>query len=66
MRYFIIAGEASGDLHASFLMAGIKKNDQEAVFSFFGGDLMAKQGGTLLKHYREMAFMGFFTVFAQP
>ena len=47
MRYFIIAGEASGDLHASFLMAGIKKNDPEAIFSFFGGDLMANQGGTL-------------------
>lgn len=62
MRYFIIAGEASGDLHASFLMGGIKKKDPEAVFSFFGGDLMAQQGGTLLKHYREMAFMGFFTV----
>ncbi len=62
MRYFIIAGEASGDLHASHLMAGIKKKDPEAVFCFFGGDLMAKQGGKLLKHYREMAFMGFFTV----
>ena len=62
MRYFIIAGEASGDLHASFLMAGIKKKDSEAVFSFFGGELMEQQGGTLLKHYREMAFMGFFTV----
>jgi lipid-A-disaccharide synthase len=62
MRYFIIAGEASGDLHASFLMGGIKKNDPEATFSFFGGELMAKQGGTLLKHYREMAFMGYFTV----
>jgi lipid-A-disaccharide synthase len=62
MRYFIIAGEASGDLHASYLMGGIKMKDPEAVFSFFGGDLMAAQGGTLLKHYREMAFMGFFTV----
>lgn len=62
MRYFIIAGEASGDLHAAFLMGGIKKQDPEAEFSFFGGDLMAAQGGTLLKHYREMAFMGFFTV----
>jgi lipid-A-disaccharide synthase len=62
MRYFIIAGEASGDLHASFLMAGIKKKDPEAEFCFFGGDLMAAQGGTLLKHYREMAFMGFLTV----
>lgn len=62
MRYFIIAGEASGDLHASFLMKGIKMKDPEAEFCFFGGDLMAEQGGTLLKHYREMAFMGFFTV----
>lgn len=62
MRYFIIAGEASGDLHASHLMGGIKKKDPEAAFSFFGGELMAEQGGTLLKHYREMAFMGFFTV----
>ncbi len=62
MRYFILAGEASGDLHASHLMAEIKKKDAEAIFSFFGGDLMAEQGGTLLKHYREMAFMGIFTV----
>jgi lipid-A-disaccharide synthase len=62
MRYFIIAGEASGDLHASHLMGGIKKQDPDAEFCFFGGDLMAAQGGTLLKHYREMAFMGFFTV----
>ena len=62
MRYFIIAGEASGDLHASFLMGGLKKKDPDAIFCFFGGDLMAEQGGTLLKHYREMAFMGFFTV----
>jgi len=62
MRYFIIAGEASGDLHASHLMGGIKKKDPNAVFCFFGGELMAEQGGILLKHYREMAFMGFFTV----
>ncbi len=62
MRYFIIAGEASGDLHASHLMGGIKMKDPEAEFSFFGGELMAQQGGLLLKHYREMAFMGFFTV----
>ena len=62
MRYFIIAGEASGDLHASHLMRGIKMKDPQAVFSFFGGDLMAEQGGELIKHYREMAFMGFFTV----
>lgn len=62
MRYFIIAGEASGDLHASFLMKGIKKQDPTAEFSFFGGELMEAEGGTLLKHYRDMAFMGFFTV----
>jgi lipid-A-disaccharide synthase len=62
MKYFIIAGEASGDLHASFLMTGIKKKDPAAVFSFFGGELMEQQGGTLLKHYREMAFMGILTV----
>jgi lipid-A-disaccharide synthase len=62
MRYFIIAGEASGDLHASHLMAGIKKKDPDAIFWFLGGELMAEQGGVLLKHYRDMAFMGFFTV----
>jgi lipid-A-disaccharide synthase len=62
MRYFIIAGEASGDLHASHLMSELKKRDGEATFSFFGGDLMAAQGGTLLKHYREMAFMGLIPV----
>jgi lipid-A-disaccharide synthase len=62
MRYFIIAGEASGDLHASHLMRGIKMKDPNALFCFFGGDLMAAQGGTLVKHYREMAFMGFYTV----
>lgn len=62
MRYFIIAGEASGDLHASHLMRELKTGDNEADFTFFGGDLMANQGGTLLKHYREMAFMGLFPV----
>jgi len=62
MRYFIIAGEASGDLHASHLMHELKKADSEASFCFFGGDLMAAQGGTLLKHYREMAFMGLIPV----
>ncbi|MCE1199817.1 MAG: lipid-A-disaccharide synthase [Marinilabiliales bacterium] len=62
MKYFIIAGEASGDLHASYLMKGLKKADQQAEFCFFGGDLMLAEGGELLKHYREMAFMGFFTV----
>ncbi|HPE19376.1 MAG TPA: lipid-A-disaccharide synthase [Tenuifilaceae bacterium] len=62
MKYYIIAGEASGDLHASNLMKGILENDPDAEFRFFGGDLMAKVGGTLVKHYRDMAFMGFVEV----
>ncbi len=62
MKYFIIAGEASGDLHASHLMRELKNGDSKASFSFFGGDLMANEGGTLLKHYREMAFMGLLPV----
>jgi len=62
MKYFIIAGEASGDLHASHLMAELKIKDSQAEFCYFGGDLMAEQGGILLKHYREMAFMGLFPV----
>ena len=62
MKYYLVAGEASGDLHASHLMKEIKKNDPNAEFRFFGGDLMAAQGGTLVKHYRQMAFMGFIAV----
>lgn len=62
MKYFLIAGEASGDLHASNLMAALKEQDPDAEFRFFGGDLMQAVGGTLLKHYREMAFMGFIPV----
>jgi lipid-A-disaccharide synthase len=62
MNYFLIAGEASGDLHASNLMAALKETDKNVSFRFFGGDLMQKQGGQLLKHYREMAFMGFVPV----
>ncbi len=62
MKYYLIAGEASGDLHASNLMQYIKKFDSQATFRFFGGDLMLKQGGTLVKHYSEMAFMGIFEV----
>ena len=62
MKYFLIAGEASGDLHASNLMAALKEKDPEADFRFFGGDLMQVVGGTLVKHYREMAFMGFIPV----
>jgi lipid-A-disaccharide synthase len=62
MKYYIIAGEASGDLHASNLMRELKKEDSEAGFRFWGGDLMQAQGGALVKHYRETAFMGFVTV----
>lgn len=62
MKYFLIAGEASGDLHASNLMAALKRQDPEADFRFLGGDLMQAVGGTLVKHYREMAFMGFIPV----
>lgn len=62
MKYFLIAGEASGDLHASNLMAALKEQDREADFRFFGGDLMRAVGGTLVKHYKEMAFMGFIPV----
>ena len=62
MKYFLIAGEASGDLPASNLMAALKEKDPEADFRFFGGDLMQAVGGTLVKHYREMAFMGFIPV----
>jgi len=62
MRYYLIAGEASGDLHGSNLMKQLKANDPEAEFRFFGGDLMQNIGETLVKHYREMAFMGFLNV----
>ena len=62
MKYFLIAGEASGDLHASNLMAALKAQDVKADFRFLGGDLMQAVGGTLVKHYRDMAFMGFIPV----
>lgn len=62
MKYYLIAGEASGDLHASNLMRAIKNTDPQADFRFLGGDLMKQVGGTLVKHYREMAFMGFISV----
>jgi len=62
MKYYLIAGEASGDLHASNLMKEIKKLDSEADFRCWGGDLMEKQGGELVKHYRDLAFMGFIEV----
>ncbi len=62
MKYYIIAGEASGDLHGSNLMKALKQKDPNAEFRFWGGDLMAKQGGTIVKHYRDLAFMGFLEV----
>ena len=62
MKYYILAGEASGDLHASNLMKALKQEDPEADFRFWGGDLMQQQGGTLVKHYRDLAFMGFLEV----
>lgn len=62
MRYYLIAGEASGDLHASHLMMSLRSEDPDAQFRFFGGELMQRVGGTLVKHYREMAFMGFVPV----
>ncbi len=62
MKYYLIVGEASGDLHASHLMRSLKKEDPEAEFRFFGGDLMAAEGGTLVRHYRELAYMGFIPV----
>ena len=62
MKYYLIAGEASGDLHASNLMRSLKKQDTDAEFRFFGGDLMQSVGGTLVKHYRDMAYMGFIPV----
>lgn len=62
MKYYLIAGEASGDLHASRLMRALKDADAAAQFRFFGGDLMAAEGGTRVKHYRELAYMGFVPV----
>jgi lipid-A-disaccharide synthase len=59
MKYYIIAGEASGDLHASNLMAALKGCDQNADFRCWGGDLMQNAGGEIVKHYRDLAFMGF-------
>ena len=62
MRYFFVAGEASGDLHASHLMRSLKASDPEAEFRAFGGDLMQAEGMVLLRHYRELAYMGFVQV----
>jgi len=62
MKYYLIAGEASGDLHASNLMKSIKDLDKDADFRFYGGEKMQAVGGTLVKHYRELAYMGFIPV----
>lgn len=62
MNYYLIVGEASGDLHASHLMQALKERDPEADFRFFGGEKMQAVGGTLVRHYRELAYMGFIPV----
>ncbi len=62
MKYYLIAGEASGDLHASRLMRSIKKEDPHAQFRFIGGDLMAAEGGEMVRHFKEIAYMGFVPV----
>ena len=62
MKYYLIVGEASGDLHASHLMQSLKQRDEAAEFRFIGGDLMAAVGGTRVRHYRDLAYMGFVPV----
>lgn len=62
MKYYIIAGEPSGDLHAANLMKSLKKKDPGAVFRCWGGDLMSAEGGVIVKHYKDLAFMGFLEV----
>ena len=62
MKYYLIVGEASGDLHASHLMQSLKNLDADAQFRFFGGDLMTAVGGTCVRHYRDLAYMGFVPV----
>lgn len=62
MRYYIIAGEASGDLHGSNLIKALHRTDANATICCWGGELMERAGATLVKHYRELAFMGFVEV----
>ena len=62
MKYYLIVGEASGDLHASHLMQSLKTYDKAAEFRYFGGDLMTAEGGTRVKHFRDLAYMGFIPV----
>ena len=63
MKYYIISGEASGDLHASNLIRHLKQHDNEMDVRAWGGDLMKAQGAHIVKHYKELAFMGFWEVF---
>ncbi len=62
MKYYLIAGEASGDLHGAGLMKALQKIDPQAEFRFWGGDLMEAAGGTLVSHYKDRAYMGFFEI----
>ena len=62
MKYYLIVGEASGDLHASHLMQSLKEIDSHPEFRFFGGDMMTTVGGTRVRHYRDLAYMGFIPV----
>lgn len=62
MKYYLIVGEASGDLHASNLMRALLQEDPKAEFRFFGGDLMKEVGGTCVRHYKSLAYMGFIPV----
>ena len=62
MKYYLIVGEASGDLHASNLMRALRREDPEAEFRFFGGDLMTEAGGVCVRHYKSLAYMGFVPV----
>lgn len=62
MRYYLLAGEASGDLHGAYLIAALKVQDPSAEFRGWGGDLMEAAGMSLVKHYRDLAFMGFWEV----
>lgn len=62
MKYYLIVGEASGDLHASNLMRALQQEDSQADFRFFGGDKMSAVGGSRVKHYKELAYMGFIPV----
>ena len=63
MKYYVIAGEASGDLHGANLIKELKAVDPQATIRCWGGDLMQAAGGDLVKHYKELAFMGFLEVF---